>query len=77
MKTEVFAPAGAFTARLDDASREVLRQLASDELGEFTIVTAAIALLLSRYLGTPSIEFVTPPLRDSGGIAAGPHRLKI
>jgi amino acid adenylation domain-containing protein/non-ribosomal peptide synthase protein (TIGR01720 family) len=77
VKTEVFAPAGAFTARLDDASREVLRQLASDELGEFTIVTAAIALLLSRYLGTPSIEFVTPPLRDSGGIAAGPHRLKI
>ena len=77
MKTEAFAPAGTFTARLDDASKEVLRQLASDELGEFTIVSAAIALLLSRYLGTPSLVFVTPPLRDSGGFAAGRHLLKI
>ncbi len=77
MKTEAFAPAGRFTARLDDASKEVLRQFASDELGEFTIVSAAIALLLSRYLGTPTIVFVTPALRDSGGLAAGPHLLQI
>lgn len=53
------------TVRLAPASIETLHRIGGDELGEFTVAAAAIALLLQRYFQRTPTVFRTPPLRDA------------
>src|SRR3569833_4593974 len=58
------APARSIISRVSPASLRTVRELGDGDLGEFTILVAALAYLHWKYFGIPSIAFKTPPLAE-------------
>jgi amino acid adenylation domain-containing protein/non-ribosomal peptide synthase protein (TIGR01720 family) len=55
----------SLTIHLSPAAREVLADIGAGDLGEFTVTTAAIALVLARYSRRTTVVFRTPVLAGS------------
>jgi amino acid adenylation domain-containing protein/non-ribosomal peptide synthase protein (TIGR01720 family) len=53
---------GTRGVRLSAASRAMLGRIAEDELGEFAVVAAAVAILLRRHFHAPAVLFHMPAL---------------
>ncbi|MET0650677.1 MAG: amino acid adenylation domain-containing protein, partial [Pyrinomonadaceae bacterium] len=53
--------------RLGRRAAAVIAEIGAGEMGEFTVATAAVALLLARYSRRATVVLRTPPIADAGG----------
>jgi amino acid adenylation domain-containing protein/non-ribosomal peptide synthase protein (TIGR01720 family) len=60
----------SLTTQLTPAARDILAEIGAEELGEFTVAVAAIALVLARYSQRATVVFRTPPLAGLEASAA-------
>ena len=58
------------TIQLTQAARDILAEIGAEELGEFTVAAAAIALVLARYSQRATVVFRTPLLAGMEASAA-------